>query len=117
MALALNNYTTKTGIATTGVVEFYKAPVGYTGVVLLSNIANVGNTLSYVTCIHSRTISINGIDTTINTEGIKDFPIESNDSASIFKGKLILEPGDSLKIYSNNNSSIKYIFSILETLN
>jgi hypothetical protein len=117
MALALNNYTTKTGIATTGLTEFYKAPVGYTGVVLLSNIANTGNTTSTVTCIHSRTFTISGITTTIDSEGVKNFPIEPDDAASIFKGKLILEPGDSLKISSSSNNSLKYIFSILETLN
>jgi hypothetical protein len=117
MALALNNYTTKVGIATTGENEFYKAPVGYTGVVLLSHVSNIGNNTSNVTCIFSRTTNVNGTPTTINVEGIKDFPIDPDDAVSIFRGKLILEPGDSLKISSNSNTNIKYIFSILETLN
>ena len=37
MALSLNIYKTKVGIATTSLGEIYKAPVGYTGVILLSN--------------------------------------------------------------------------------
>jgi hypothetical protein len=40
MALALNVYKTKVGIASTTEAQIYKAPVGYTGVVLCANISN-----------------------------------------------------------------------------
>jgi hypothetical protein len=117
MALALNIYKTKTGISSITVKEIYKAPVGYTGVVLCSNITNVGNTTRNVTLTHNRTVkNAAGISTTV-TEMFKTFPIESSDSISAISGKLFLEPGDSIKINSNVDNEIKYIFSILETLN
>jgi hypothetical protein len=51
------------------------------------------------------------------TEFFEEFPIEPNDAISAVKGKCCLEPGDSLKISASSNDGIKYIFSILETLN
>lgn len=117
MALALNIYKTKVGIATTTLTEFYKAPVGYTGVVLLSNISNVSNGTQTVTLIHNRVINVGGNISTTTTEFFEDFPIEPNDAFSAVKGKCCLEPGDSLKISASSNSGVKYIFSILETLN
>ena len=42
MALALNVFKTITKIASTNPVGIYTAPVGYTGVVLLAQAANVG---------------------------------------------------------------------------
>ena len=117
MALALNIYKTKTGISSTAVKEIHKAPVGYTAVILCSNITNVGNTTRTVTLTHNRTVKNSvGISTTI-TELFKNFPIESSDSISAITGKLFLEPGDSIKINSNVDDEIKYTFSILETLN
>ena len=42
MALALNVFQTVTKVAPTNPVGIYTAPVGYTGVVLLAQAANVG---------------------------------------------------------------------------
>jgi hypothetical protein len=117
MALALNLYKTRTGIATTTPVSIYRAPVGYTGVVLLSNIANVGENTETITLIHNRVTNISGTITTTRTEFFEDFPIEPNDAITAIKGKCCLEPGDSLIISSSAAVGIKYIFSILETLN
>jgi hypothetical protein len=117
MALALNIYKTKVGIASTTQNEFYKAPVGYTGVVLLSNIANISENTQTVTLIHKRVTNVAGTISTTTTEFFEEFPVEPNDSFAAIKGKCCLEPGDSLIISASNEDSVKYIFSILETLN
>ena len=53
----------------------------------------------------------------VTTEIVKDFAIQGNDSVSLVQGKLTLEPGDTLLLSSNNSDNIKFIGSILETLN
>ena len=113
MALALNAYKTITSIATTSPVGIYTAPVGYSGIVLLAQIANIGNQTYTVTVSHQR--SVTGI--AVTTEIVKDFPISSNDTASVLNGKLVLEPNDVLVLSANNASNLKFIGSVLETLN
>ena len=113
MALALNVFKTITKIATTSPVGIYTAPVGYTGVVLLSQASNIDSTTHIVSFSHKRTTA--GI--AVTTEIVKDFPISSNDTANLLSGKLVLESGDSLVLSANDSTSIKFIGSILETLN
>jgi hypothetical protein len=117
MALALNVYKTKVGIASTTLSEVYKTPVGYTGVILLGNITNIGDNTQTISFLHQRVTRSAGIANTTITEFFEDLPVETNDALSIIKGKLFLEPGDSIKISASNDTDIKYIFSILETLN
>lgn len=117
MALALNVYKTRVGIASTTLSEVYKAPVGYTGVILLGNVTNIGDNTQTITFLHQRVTRSAGIANTISTEFFENLPLETNDGLSIIKGKLFLEPGDSIKISASNNTDVKYIFSILETLN
>ena len=113
MALALNIFKTVTKIATTSPVGIYTAPIGYTGVVLLSQASNIDSTTHTVSFSHKRTTA--GI--AVTTEIVKDFPIASNDTANLLSGKLVLESGDSLLLSANDSTSIKFIGSILETLN
>lgn len=113
MALALNVFKTITKVATTNTVGIYTAPVGYSGVVLLAQVANIDNSSHTITVSHQRSVS--GI--AVTTEIVKDFPIEGNDTASLLGGKLILETGDSILLSGSDNSSLKFIGSILETLN
>lgn len=113
MALALNVFKTITKIATTSPVGIYTAPVGYTGVVLLSQASNIDSTTHTVSFSHKRTTA--GI--AVTTEIVKNFPIASNDTANLLSGKLVLESGDSLLLSANDSTSIKFIGSILETLN
>ena len=113
MALPLNVFKTVTKIAPTSPVGIYTAPVGYTGVVLLAQVANVSSSTYNVSFSHRRTTA--GI--AVTTEIVKDFAIPGNDSASLLQGKLTLEPGDALVLSSNNSANIKFIGSILETLN
>jgi len=109
MALALNVFQTITAVVSTSATVVYTAPVGYTGVVLLAQVANIAATSHDVTLIHRRSA--------VDTEILKQFAISGNDTASCLSGKLVLESGDKLVILSSHASNLKFIASILETLN
>lgn len=113
MALALNVFKTVTKVATTTPVGIYTAPVGYSGVVLLAQVTNVDVSPHTISFSHQRSTS--GI--AVTTEILKDFAIPANDSANILGGKLVLEPNDVLVLSADTSSGIKFIGSILETLN
>lgn len=113
MALALNVFKTITKVATTNAVGIYTAPVGYTGVVLLAQTANIGNNTQTVSFSHKRTVA--GI--AVTTEILKNFPVSTSDTANLLVGKLVLESGDSLVLSASNGTDIKFLGSILETLN
>ena len=109
MALALNVFQTVTAVISTSAAEVYTAPVGYTGVILLAQVTNIGNISQDITVLHRRGAT--------DTEILKEYPISSKDSASIFTGKLVLESGDKLVISGSDATNLKFIASILETLN
>jgi hypothetical protein len=113
MALALNAYKTITKVASTSPVGIYTAPVGYSSIVLLAQIANVGSETYTVTVSHQRSVA----GTAVTTEIVKNFPISANDTASVLNGKLVLESNDVLVLSGNNASNLKFIGSVLETLN
>ena len=72
MALPLNVFKTITKIAQTSPVGIYTAPVGYTGVVLLAQVANIGSSTYTISFSHRRTTA--GI--AVTTEILKDFPVQ-----------------------------------------
>ena len=109
MALALNVFQTVTAVVDTSPTVIYSAPVGYTGVVLLAQVANIGETSEDVTLIHRRSAT--------DTEMLKEFPISAKDTANLLAGKLVLESGDRLVLSGSNGTDLKFIASILETLN
>lgn len=109
MALPLNVFKTVTYVAPTSPVGIYTAPVGYSGVVLLAQVANIDSVTHSVSFSHKRS--------TTTTEIVKDFSIQGNDSASLVDGRLILESGDSLHLSGSNDTNLKLTVSILETLN
>ena len=113
MALALNVFKTVTKVATTNAVGIYTAPIGYTGVVLLAQATNIGSGTQTVSFSHQRTTA--GI--AVTTEILKDFPISASDSANLLSGKLVLESNDVLVLSASNGTDIKFLGSILETLN
>jgi hypothetical protein len=113
MALTLNVFKTVTKVATTNPVGIYTAPVGYTGVILLAQAANIDTNTHSISFSHQRTTS--GI--AVTTEIVKNFPISGNDTTSLLAGKLVLESGDVLVLSANTATNIKFIGSILETLN
>ena len=109
MALALNVFQTVTSVVSASPTVVYTAPVGYTGVVLLAQVANVGASSADVTLIHRRSST--------DTEMLKNYPISSSDTANLLSGKLVLESGDRLVLSGSNGTDLKFIASILETLN
>jgi hypothetical protein len=109
MALALNVFQTVTAVVSTSPTVVYTAPVGYTGVVLLAQVANIGGSSQDVTFVHRRSST--------DTEMLKQFPISSNDTTSLLAGKLVLESGDKLILSGSNPTDLKFVSSILETLN
>jgi hypothetical protein len=48
---------------------------------------------------------------------LKEYPISANDTANLLAGKLVLESGDKLVLSGSNGITLKFIASILETLN
>ena len=113
MALALNVFKTITHVSTTSNVGIYTAPVGYSGVVLLAQASNIDSTSHNISFSHQRTVA--GI--AVTTEILKDFTIPANDSANLLAGKLVVEANDVLVFSSDTNTGVKFIGSILETLN
>jgi hypothetical protein len=109
MALALNVFKTVTSVVGVATTAIYTAPVGYTGVVLLAQVTNIGSTSEDVSFTHRRSST--------DTEILKQFPISGNDTANLLAGKLVLESGDRLVLSGSNGSNLKFIASILETLN
>lgn len=109
MALPLNVYTTITGITSTTPTTVYTAPVGYTGVALLAQVANTGASTEQVL------FSI--VRNSVTTEIVPNSPVESNDAIKLLTGKLFILSGDSLKLSGTNGTNLKYTISILETLN
>lgn len=109
MALALNVFKTVTSVVPISPTEIYTAPVGYTGVVLLAQVANIGATSQDVTLLHRRSST--------DTEMLKEYPISAGDTANLLSGKLVLESGDKLVISGSNATDLKLVASILETLN
>ena len=107
----LNRFKTVTHIVTTNNDTVYTAPTGYTGIVLMAQVANVGTTTESFTFSHYDTSA------TTETELLKNYDIPVEDAASPLTGKLILEAGDSIRIQASANSTFKLTLSILESLN
>jgi hypothetical protein len=114
MPLPLNIYQTITHVVGVNTVGIYTAPTGYSGVVLLAQAANIGENTHTVSLSHKRTSNA-GI--AVTTEIVQNLPIPANDSTNLLFGKLILETGDVLQIRADNANNVKFIASILETLN
>lgn len=113
MALPSNIFTTRVGIVSITNSTIYTAPTGYTGVVLLAQVSNVSPDSYSATFSHQRSVS--GI--AVTTEILKNYPLSGYDTLSMLSGKLALESGDSISISGNTDNQLKYIVSILETLN
>jgi len=108
-AAAVNVFKTITETVGTSTVGIYTAPVGYTGVILLSQVTNTGST--------TQTISFGYRRNSTDTEIVKDLAIPASDTANLLPGKLVVETGESLTIVGSNATDLQYISSILETSN
>jgi len=108
-AAAVNVFKTITHVVGVSTVGIYTAPVGYTGVVLLSQVTNTGASTQTVSFGHRRS----GTDTEI----VKDLAIPANDTANLLAGKLVVETGDVLTMVGSTTTTLKYLSSVLETSN
>ena len=108
-AAAVNVFKTITHVVGVSTVGIYTAPVGYTGVVLLSQVTNTGASTQTVSFGHRRS----GTDTEI----VKDLAIPANDTANLLAGKLVVETGDVLTLVGSTTTTLKYLSSVLETSN
>ncbi len=113
-AAAVNNFRTVTKVVGLSTDVIYEAPVGFVGVILLAQCANVGTTNQTMSFYHNRTIP--GIGT-VSTEILKDFLIPGNDTANLLSGKLVLETGDTISVSGSSSTNLKFLTSILETFN
>jgi hypothetical protein len=115
MALALNQFQTIAQSCPNTDTEIYEAPIGYTGVVLLAQVTNVGITSSHdVSLSHRR--EVGGVD--VDTRMLLNYPIPAGETANLLTGKLVLESGDGLVISSSDGvQEMNVVISILETLN
>lgn len=112
MALRTNTFKTVTKVVTSNPDTVYTAPIGYSGVILLAQIANIDSVNSYdISLVHQRG--------TVNTELFKHAPIASNDTINLFNGRLVLETNDKLIVYGSDVTGqyLKLTMSLLETLN
>jgi hypothetical protein len=109
MAIAINLFKTVTANVTTTGTSVYTAPAGYTTVVLLAQVSNIGSTLLTVSADHVRSGSVTNI--------ITDAPLPVSDALSLLSGKLILQTGDSISVSASANNSSQMLLSILETAN
>jgi hypothetical protein len=109
MAIALNTFKTVTKSVTNTSTIIYTAPVGVSSIILMAQIANITNTAGEVTFIHD--------DGTNLTELIKDYAIPGKDAGSALTGKLVLESGQKIRVFANENGKFKITLSILESAN
>lgn len=112
-AAAVNNFKTVTKVVQTSTDVIYESPVGFVGVILLAQCANINSDEQTLSFFHNRTLS--GV--TVTTEIVKNFPIPGNDTANVLSGKLVLETGDTISVSGSNSTDLKFIVSILETFN
>jgi hypothetical protein len=109
MATPLNAFRTITATVTTTATNIYTVPIGVTGIILGSQVANIVNTTSSISAWHSRGV--------VATELVKEFDIPPNDAMSIIAGKLVLESGDSIRVQAGANNTLKITLSVLESAN
>ena len=109
MALPLNVYKTLTGITSTSPQTVQSAPVGYTGVLLLAQVANTGN--------NTERVLFSYVKNNVENELVPNSPVEADDAIKLLTGKLFVLSGDRLELSGTNGTDLKYTISILETLN
>jgi hypothetical protein len=110
---AVNNFRTVTKVVGLTTEQIYESPVGFVGVVLLAQCANIGGTTETISLYHNRLTGIG----TVTTELLKDFELPPNDTANLLSGKLVIETGDTISISGSNDTNLKFLTSILETFN
>ena len=109
MAIILNQFKTVTAVLTTSNVSLYTPPSGYTGVVLMAQIANVTSSATAV--------NMSFYDGANYTSLLQGYSVPGNDATSATVGKLVIEQNKSLYGQAAANSTLHVTLSILETFN
>jgi len=114
-AAAVNNFRTVTSVVGVSTATIYEAPVGFVGVFLLAQAANIDTTNSHtLSFYHNRNVSGVG---TVTTEIVRNYSLPPSDTLNLLPGKLVLEAGDFITLSASNASNVKFLASILETSN
>jgi hypothetical protein len=111
---AVNNFRTVTKVVGITTEVVYEAPVGFVGVILLAQCANLDTIQHSFSFYHNRNVAGVG---TVTTELVKNFELPPNDTVNLLAGKLVLETGDTISVSGDDAGSLKFLTSILETFN
>ena len=109
MATILNQFKTVTAVLTTSNVSLYTPSSGYTGVVLMAQIANITSSAS--------TVNMSFYDGSTYTSLLQGYLVPANDATSATVGKLVIQQGKSLYGQAAANNTLHVTLSILETFN
>lgn len=107
--LPLNTFKTKTATLNTTPASIYTCPVGYTGIVLLAQIANISEGIASATFKH--------VHLTTKTPLIQLAPVPPNDALVVLSGRLVLEEGDSVEVSSDVPGALQIVMSLVESAN
>lgn len=111
MSGALNIFKTVTANITTTPTSVYTVPIGYSTVVLMAQITNIGNSTANISAGLVRTGS-----TGPSTSLISGALIPTNDAISVLTGRLIMNYGDDFQVSAASDDSSQLTLSVLETL-
>jgi hypothetical protein len=106
----LNTFKSVASNLTTINTLLYVAPTEITTIVLMAQIANVGNATANATFYYKT-------NTGPMVELVKDFEIPKADAGSVLTGKLVLEQADKIYAVASANNRLKIVLSLLETSN
>ena len=107
--LPLNTFKTIAKPVPTTKAGIYTCPTGYTAIILLAQVSNVGTQTSNMSFIHVR----------LNNETflVKNAPIPIEDALSVLTGRLVLQDGDSIRIQGSPDIQLQIVLSIVESAN
>jgi hypothetical protein len=111
MSGALNIFKTVTANITTTPTSVYSVPIGYSTVVLMAQITNIGNSTINISANLVR--AGNAGPTTSLISGAQ---IPTNDAISVLTGRLIMNYTDNFQVSASANNSSQLTLSVLETL-
>jgi hypothetical protein len=107
--MALNVFKNISANLTTSGATVYTTPVGYSGIVLMAQLSNIGSNTVNTSLFVDKS--------NVKTSLVTNFPIPTNDAAGVLSGKLVLESGQSVFASANANASIQLTMSVLESQN
>lgn len=113
-AAAVNNFRTVTSVVSISTATVYEAPVGFVGVFLLAQAANIDSSSHTISFYHNRNVTGVG---TVTTEIVKNYSLAPNDTLNLLPGKLVLETGDFITLSADTSTKVKFLASVLETSN